>query len=66
MSASTKQFFFSVNIFKEFVAAKPIYVYRAYKDLQIFHFTLPLHLSKAVFNLTSNSTDGCDPRNVTV
>ncbi|RXG68572.1 Transmembrane protein 8B [Armadillidium vulgare] len=36
------------------------------KTCRIFHFNIPIHTVNTVFNLTSNNTDGCSPRNITV
>ena len=51
---------------KEVLAGRQVYVYRAYKDVQIFHFSVPPQVSSADFNFTANGTLQCEPRNITV
>ncbi|XP_045606812.2 post-GPI attachment to proteins factor 6 isoform X1 [Procambarus clarkii] len=53
-------------VLREVLAGRQVYVYRSYKDVQIFHFSVPAHVSMALYNFTANDTLACDPRNITV
>ncbi|XP_063607987.1 post-GPI attachment to proteins factor 6-like isoform X1 [Penaeus indicus] len=53
------------TVLHEVLAGRQVYVYRSYKDVQIFHFSVPPHVSVAHFNFTANDTLACDARNIT-
>ncbi|XP_071532485.1 post-GPI attachment to proteins factor 6-like isoform X2 [Panulirus ornatus] len=53
------------TVLHEVLAGRQVYVYRSYKDVQIFHFSVPAHVSVSLFNFTANDTLACDPRNIT-
>ncbi|XP_042217119.1 post-GPI attachment to proteins factor 6-like isoform X2 [Homarus americanus] len=54
------------TVLREVLAGRQVYVYRSYKDVQIFHFSVPQHVSTALYNFTANDTLACDPRSITV
>ncbi|RXG56181.1 Transmembrane protein 8A, partial [Armadillidium vulgare] len=53
-------------VVKEFHAAREIRMYESFRDVTIFHFSIPIRTINSVFNLTSNISGNCSPRNVTV
>uniref|UniRef100_A0A6A7G2I8 Transmembrane protein 8B n=1 Tax=Hirondellea gigas TaxID=1518452 RepID=A0A6A7G2I8_9CRUS len=55
-----------MGVSREVMAGRQLYVYTAYKDMQIFHFTIPPLTSKVTFSFTANDTEACDPRNVSM
>ncbi|XP_068218327.1 post-GPI attachment to proteins factor 6-like [Palaemon carinicauda] len=54
------------TVLYEELAGRQVYVYGAYKDVQIFHFLIPPHISSAIFNFTANDTQACTPRNLSI
>ncbi|MPC32788.1 Transmembrane protein 8A [Portunus trituberculatus] len=54
------------GILREVLAGRQVYSYRSYKDVQIFHFSIPPHVSQSVYNFTANDSMGCEPRNITI
>ncbi|CAL4067786.1 unnamed protein product [Meganyctiphanes norvegica] len=53
------------EVVREVLAGRQVYEYRSYKDVQIFHFSIPPLVSHAVFNFTANDTRSCNARNIT-
>ncbi|KAK4311369.1 hypothetical protein Pmani_017128 [Petrolisthes manimaculis] len=53
-------------VVREVLAGRQVYSYRFYKDVQIFHFMVPHHVSVSKYNFTANDTVACDPRNITI
>lgn len=51
---------------REVLAGRQVYSYRSYKDVQIFHFSVPPHVSLSVYNFTANDSLACEPRNITI
>ncbi|KAK8398671.1 hypothetical protein O3P69_004058 [Scylla paramamosain] len=56
----------SEGTLREILAGRQVYSYRSYKDVQIFHFSIPPHVSQSVYNFTANDSMGCEPRNITI
>ncbi|XP_064087571.1 post-GPI attachment to proteins factor 6-like isoform X2 [Macrobrachium nipponense] len=54
------------TVLYEVLAGRQVYVYGAYKDVQIFHFLIPPRVSTATFNFTANDTQACNPRNISI
>ena len=48
------------------MAGRQLYVYTAYKEMQIFHFNVPPLTSNVTFKFTANDTLACNPRNITM
>ncbi|KAG0711247.1 Post-GPI attachment to proteins factor 6 [Chionoecetes opilio] len=51
---------------REVLAGRQVYSYRSYKDVQIFHFSIPPQVSQSVYNFTANDSLACEPRNITI
>lgn len=50
---------------REVLAGRQLRSYRWYNDVQIFHFSVPSHVSVSVYNFTANDSLACEPRNIT-
>ncbi|XP_018027071.1 uncharacterized protein LOC108682421 isoform X2 [Hyalella azteca] len=55
-----------VGVSREVMAGRQLYVYKAYKDMHIFHFSVPPLTSNVTFIFTANDTEACSPRNVSM
>lgn len=60
------KFLATIGVSREVMAGRQLYVYSAYKDMQIFHFNVPPLTSSVTFTFTANDTAVCDPRNLTM
>ena len=56
----------SIGVASEVMAGRQLYVYTAYKEMQIFHFNVPPLTSNVVFTFSANDTPACDPRKITM
>ena len=56
----------TIGVSQEVMVGRQLYVYSAYKNMQIFHFNVPPLTSSVDFNFNASDTHPCDPRNVSM